>query len=198
MCWPEPDERVTIGPQIIASTTEKIRGIQERLKVVQSRQKSYADLHRCEVEFNVGDYVFLKVTPMRGVTRFGVKGKLAPRYVGPFEVIERIGEVAYRLHLPAHLGHVHNVFHVSMLRKYTPDPSHVIEYETIPLQEDVTYEEQHVRILARELKVLRNREIPVVKVLWRNHREDEATWELESEMYMKYPHLFNFQLEVVL
>ena len=101
LCWAEPDERVTIGPQIIASTTEKIRGIQERLKVVQSRQKSYADLHRREVEFNVGDYVFLKVTPMRGVTRFGVKGKLAPRYVGPFEVIERIGEVAYRLNLPA-------------------------------------------------------------------------------------------------
>ena len=101
LCWAEPDERVTIGPQIIASTTEKIRGIQERLKVVQSRQKSYADLHRREVEFDVGDYVFLKVTPMRGVTRFGVKGKLAPRYVGPFEVIERIGEVAYRLNLPA-------------------------------------------------------------------------------------------------
>ncbi|KAM6599449.1 hypothetical protein CsatA_019058 [Cannabis sativa] len=121
---------------------------------------------------------------MRGVTRFGVKGKLAPRYIGPFEVIERIGEVAYRLNLPGQLGHVHNVFHVSMLRKYTPDPSHVIEYEAIPLQEDVTYEEQPVKILARELKVLRNREIPVVKVLWRNHREDEATWEIESEMYM--------------
>ncbi|XP_060960922.1 uncharacterized protein LOC115723637 [Cannabis sativa] len=102
---------------------------------------------------------------MRGVMRFGVKGKLAPRYIGPFEVIERIGEVAYRLNLPGRLGHVHNVFHVSMLRKYTPDPSHVIEYEAIPLQVDVTYEEQPVKILARELKVLRNREIPVVKVL---------------------------------
>ncbi|XP_060972536.1 uncharacterized protein LOC133038410 [Cannabis sativa] len=119
---------------------------------------------------------------MRGVTRFGVKGKLAPRYIGPFEVIERIGEVAYRLNLPGQLGHVYNVFHVSMLRKYTPDSSHVIEYEAIPLQEDVTYEEQPVKILARELKLLRNREIPVVKVLWKKHREDEATWELESEI----------------
>ncbi|XP_060965535.1 uncharacterized protein LOC133034462 [Cannabis sativa] len=112
---------------------------------------------------------------MRGVTRFGVKGKLALRYIGPFEVIERIGEIVYRLNLPRQLGHVHNVFHVSMLRKYTPDPSYVIEYEAIPLQGDVTYEEQPVKILARELKVLRNREIPVVKVLWKNHGEDEAT-----------------------
>ncbi|XP_062112747.1 uncharacterized protein LOC133823910 [Humulus lupulus] len=115
---------------------------------------------------------------MRGVTRFGVKGKLAPRYIGTFEVIERVGEVAYRLNLPTWLGHVHNVFHVSMLRKYTLDPSHIIEYEAIPLQENVTYEEQPIIILARELKVLRNREIPVVKVLWQN-KEDEATWELE-------------------
>ncbi|XP_060962121.1 uncharacterized protein LOC133032258 [Cannabis sativa] len=187
-----------LDPRLSLVPLKKIKGIQERLKVVQSRQKSYADLHRREVEFDVGNYVFLKVTPMRGVTRFGVKGKLAPRCIGPFEVIERIGEVAYRLNLPGQLGHVHNVFHVSMLRKYTLDPSHVIEYEAIPLQEDVTYEEEPVKILVRELKVLRNREIPVVKVLWKNHREDEATWEIESEMYVKYPHLFNFQLEVVL
>ncbi|XP_062114251.1 uncharacterized protein LOC133825305 [Humulus lupulus] len=135
---------------------------------------------------------------MLGVTRFGVKGKLSLRYIGPFEVIKRDGEVAYRLNLPAQLGHVHNVFHVSMLRKYTPDPSHIIEYEAIPLQEDVTCEEQPIRILARELKVLRNREIPVVKVLWRSHREDGATWELEFELYEKYHHLFTFQLGVVL
>ncbi|XP_062104410.1 uncharacterized protein LOC133815607 [Humulus lupulus] len=135
---------------------------------------------------------------MRGVTRFGVKGKLVARYIGPFEVIERVGEVPYRLNIPTQLRHFHNVFHVSMLRKYTPDLSHIIEYEAIPLQENVTYEEQPIIILVIELKVLRNIEIPVVKVLWRNHREDEDTWELESQMYEKYPHLFNFQLEVVL
>ncbi|XP_062118874.1 uncharacterized protein LOC133832564 [Humulus lupulus] len=134
----------------------------------------------------------------RFTSRFGVKGKLAPRYIGPFNVIERVREVAFRLNLPARLGHVHNMFHVSMLRKYTPDPSDIIEYEAIPLQEDVTYEEQPIRILARELKMPRNREILVVKVLWQNHREDEATRELESNMHEKYPHLFNFQLEVVL
>ncbi|KAL5838964.1 hypothetical protein ACOSQ4_011572 [Xanthoceras sorbifolium] len=197
-CWAELDERITIGPEIIEETTSKVRIIQERLKVVQSRQKSYADLHRREVEYEIGDYVFLKVTPMRGVTRFGVKGKLAPRYIGPFEIIERVGQVAYRLNLPAQLGHVHNVFHVSMLRKYTADPSHIVPHSEIPLREDVTYEEQPLRILAREIKVLRNREIRMVKVLWQNHTGDEATWELESEMYYKYPHLFEIQLEVVL
>ncbi|XP_062103865.1 uncharacterized protein LOC133814982 [Humulus lupulus] len=161
----EPDEHVTIGPQIIASTTKKIKDIQERLKVVQSHQKSYADLHRREVEFEVGDYVFFKVTPMHGVMRFGVKGKLAPRCIGPFKVIEWVREVAYRLSLPAWLGHVLNVFHVSMLRKCTPGPSHITEYEAIPLQENVTYEEKPIRIQTRELKVLRNEEIQVVKVL---------------------------------
>ncbi|XP_062080579.1 uncharacterized protein LOC133785346 [Humulus lupulus] len=131
-------------PRITSSTTEKIKDIQERLKVVQSRQKSYADLHRREVEFEVGDYVFLKVTSMHGVMRIRVKGKLAPRYIVPFEVIERVGKVAYRLNLPARLGYVHNVFHESMLMKYTPDPSHIIEYEAIPFQENVSYEEQSI------------------------------------------------------
>ncbi|KAL5795203.1 hypothetical protein ACOSQ2_000023 [Xanthoceras sorbifolium] len=155
-CWAELDEQITIGPQIIEETTSKVRSIQERLKVVQSRQKSYADLHRREVEYEIGDYVFLKVTPMRGVTRFGVKGKLAPRYIGSSEIIERVGQVTYRLNLLAQLGHVHDVFHVSMLRKYTADPSHIVPHSEIPLREDVTYKEQPVRILAREIKVLRN------------------------------------------
>ncbi|XP_062112953.1 uncharacterized protein LOC133824103 [Humulus lupulus] len=109
-----------------------------------------------------------------------------------------VGEVAYRLNLLAWLGHVHNVFHVSMLRKYTLNTSHIIEYEAISLQENVTCEEQPIRILARELKVIRDRGILVVKVLWQNQREDEAIGESESELYEKYPHLLNFQLEVVL
>ncbi|XP_062103311.1 uncharacterized protein LOC133814361 [Humulus lupulus] len=124
---------------------------------------------------------------------------MAPRYIGPFEITERIGEVAYRLALPPQLGNVHDNFHVSMLRKYTPNPSHVIQYTEVPIQENLTYEEQPIKILEREIKVLQNREIPVVKVLLQNHSED-ATWELESEMNYKYPHphLFNFQLDVVL
>ncbi|PON77484.1 hypothetical protein PanWU01x14_026450 [Parasponia andersonii] len=141
LCWAEPKEHVTLRPELIEETTEKIKDIQERLKEIQSHQKRYADLKRREVEFNTGDSVFLKVTARRGVTRFGVKGTLAPRYIGPFEITERIGLVVYRLNLLAQLGHVHNVFHVSMLKKYILDPSHVVQYVHVPIQEDVSYEE---------------------------------------------------------
>ncbi|KAL5568353.1 hypothetical protein UlMin_024928 [Ulmus minor] len=116
-------------------------------------------------------------------------GKLSPRYIGPFEILERIGKVAYKLALPSELASVHNVFHVSMLRKYVSDPSHVLESEPIEVREDLTYQEQPVQILDRKYKALRNKVIPLVKVLWRNHKVEEATWEREDEMRAKYPHL---------
>ena len=156
----------------------------------QSRQKSYADLKRKSVEFQVGDHVFLRVSPMRGVKRFGVKGKLSPRFIGPFEVLDRIGEVAYRLAMPPSLSAVHNVFHVSMLRKYVSDPSHVLSYENLELDEDLSYEEKPVQILDRKEKVLRTKTIALVKVLWRNSKSEEATWELESDMRDRFPELF--------
>ena len=127
---------------------------------------------------------------MRGVTRFGIKGKLAPRYVGPFEIVEKIGEVAYYLNLPPQLGHVHDVFHVSMLKKHTSDPSHVLPYIDIPLQADITYEEQPAEILDREIRLFNHKETPMVKVHWEKHNEEEATWELESEIDEKYLYLF--------
>ncbi|KAL5542066.1 hypothetical protein UlMin_009776 [Ulmus minor] len=120
----------------------------------------------------------------------GKKGKLSPRYIGPFEILERIGKVAYKLALPSELAAVHNVFHVSMLRKYVSDPSHVLVSEPIEVREDLTYQEQPVQILDRKDKALRNKVIPLVKVLWRNHKVEEATWEREDEMRAKYPHLF--------
>ena len=113
LCWADGEERVTLGPEMIQETTEKIRMTRERLKVIQSHQKSYADPKRYEVEFEEGDCVFLKVTPRRGITRFGVKVKLAPGYFRPFEILKKVRNVAYRLNLPPQLGHVHNVFHVS-------------------------------------------------------------------------------------
>ncbi|KAL5553746.1 hypothetical protein UlMin_041147 [Ulmus minor] len=113
-------------------------------------------------------------------------GKLSPRYIGPFEILERIGKVAYKLALPSELASVHNVFHVSMLRKYVSDPSHVLESEPIEVREDLTYQEQPVQILDRKDKALRNKVIPLVKVLWRNHKAEEATWEREDEMRAKY------------
>ncbi|KAL5575262.1 hypothetical protein UlMin_016961 [Ulmus minor] len=109
--------------------------------------------------------------------RFGKKGKLSPRYIGPFKILERIGKVAYRLALPPELSSVHNVFHVSMLKKYIPDPTHVLEYESIEVHEDLTYEEQPVQILDQNEKTLRNKTIPLVKVLWQNHKVEEASWE---------------------
>ncbi|KAL5537943.1 hypothetical protein UlMin_045730 [Ulmus minor] len=112
---------------------------------------------------------------MKGVMRFGKKGRLIPRYIGPFEILEKIGKVAYRLALPPELSSVHNIFHVSMLRKYISNPSHVLEYEPIEVHEDLTHEEQPVQILDQKEKTLHNKVIPLVKVLWQNHKVEEAT-----------------------
>ncbi|KAL5541756.1 hypothetical protein UlMin_009466 [Ulmus minor] len=117
---------------------------------------------------------------MKGVMRFEKKGKLSPRYIGPFEILEIIGKVAYRLDLPFELSSVHNVFHVSMLKKYVPDLSHILEHESIEVQEDLTYEEKPIQILDRKEKTLRNKVIPLVKVLWQNHKVEEATWERDD------------------
>nr|CAD1839635.1 unnamed protein product [Ananas comosus var. bracteatus] len=116
-----------------------------------------------------------------------------PRFIGPYEILERVGPVPYRLALPPNLSGVHNVFHVSVLRKYIFDPTHVLDATPLELQEDLSFEEQPLRILAREVKRLRNREIPYVKVLWSNHDEREATWELESALRERYPHLFQME-----
>ena len=138
----------------------------------------------------MGDHVFLKVALLKGVLRFGRKGKLSPRFIGPFEILERIGPVAYRLALPPSLDAVHNVFHVSMLRKYVADPSHIVDYEPLQLREDLSYEEEPIEILAKEVKTLHNKEIALVMVLWQNHNFKETTWEREDEMRSKYPELF--------
>ena len=123
--------------------------------------------------------------------RFWKKGKLSPRFIVPFEVIEKVGSVAYKLALPQELEKINNVFHVSMLRRYRSDPSHVVSSETIELRPDLTYEEDPVEILAREVKELQNKKIPLVKVLWRNHKTEEATWESEETIRQQYPQLFN-------
>ncbi|XP_056694933.1 uncharacterized protein [Spinacia oleracea] len=190
LCWSDIDEARVIGPELIQETTDKIWLIQSRMKAAQSRQKSYADQRRRPLEFEVGDHVFLKISPTKGVMRFGQTGKLSPRYIGPYEILERVSEVAYRLALPTDLEKVHNVFHVSMLRKYVPDPSHVISHEPLALRNDLTYEEKPIEILDRREKRLRNKVIPMVKVLWANHLTSEATWEVEDQFKSKYPQLF--------
>jgi hypothetical protein len=190
-----------VGPDLIRETEDAVKLIQDRLKAAHDRQKSYADLKRKEIEFQVGDRVFLKVSPWKKVFRFGRKGKLSPRFIGPYEVLERVGPVAYRLELPQELEKIHNVFHVSMLRRYRSDPSHVLSSEVIELQPDLTFEEEPVEILAFDVKELRRKSIPIVKVLWRNHAVEEATWEPEDTMRVQYPHLFtsgNFEDEILL
>ncbi|XP_070660579.1 uncharacterized protein [Malus domestica] len=158
--------------------------------IAQDRQKSLANRHATDRVYNVGDWVFLKLSPWRGVVRFGKRGKLSPRYIGPYVITERVGEVAYRLELPPELSKVHNVFHVSMLRHYICDPSHVIPLQPLEINPDLTYDKEPVTILDWKDKVLRNKTVSLVKVLWRNHSVEEATWETEDRMREMYPRLF--------
>lgn len=179
-----------VGPDIVHETSEKIRVIKDKLLVARSRQKSYADNRRRDLEFEVGDKVFLKISPYKGIMRYGKKGKLAPRYVGPYEIMERVGNVAYRVILPTSLQGIHNVFHVSVLRKYQPDSGHVLAEEELNVQPNLAYEEHPIKILDRREKVLRRKKIGLVKVLWKNHGVEEATWELEDKMRNAHPYLF--------
>ena len=190
LCWDEIGERELTGPEIIQDVAEKVSLIKQRLETAASRQKSYADLKRKDVEFQVGDYVFLKVSQMKSVMRFGKKGKLAPRYIGPFEILERVGAVAYCLALSPDMLQVHPVFHVSMLRKYISDPSHVLQPQSVEVNDDLTYEEEPVAIVDYQVRQLRSKTIPMVKVLWRSNNVEEHTWETEAEMRAKYPYLF--------
>ena len=120
------------------------------MKIAQDRQKSYANKQRRDLEFEVGDHVWLRVMPIKSVRKFSVTGKLSPRYIGPFEILRRIGILAYNLALPPQLSHVHNVFHISMLRKYVSDPQHGIDFQTLKVKEDVSYEKMSINILERK------------------------------------------------
>ncbi|KAI4321445.1 hypothetical protein MLD38_034825 [Melastoma candidum] len=202
LCWNESGEQSELGPEMVRETTEMIRLIQDRLRAAQSRQKSYADRRRRPLEFEVGDYVFLKVSPTKMNLRFGLKGKLSPRYIGPYEILERIGSVAYRLALPPRLADIHNVFHVAMLRKYVPDPRHVLHDEQIEVAPNLQVTTEPVEIVDRMEKQLRHRVVPMVRVRWLHGNIEEFTWETESKMKEMYPYLFvttrNFGNESIL
>ncbi|KAK6123784.1 hypothetical protein DH2020_042481 [Rehmannia glutinosa] len=167
------------------------RNIKERIRTAQSRQKSYADKRRKDLEFEVGDEVFLRLSPRKGLINPKKGGKLSPRYVGPYKILQRIGKLAYRLELPAPYAGMHDVFHVSRLKKYQPDPEHIITRDTPPLMENLSYTERPIRIIDQQIRQLRKREIPMVKVVWQNHNRDEdATWETEEDIRNQYPELF--------
>ena len=161
--------------------------IEHRLKVAQHCHQRYADKRRRPLFFQVGDFVYLKVSPMKGVNRFGIKGKLAPRYVGPFEILARCGAVAYKVKLPEHLLAIHNVFHVSQLKKCLQVPDKVVEISDVDLEPDLTYSEHPIKIVDQQERVTRRKTIKFYKVQWNKHSEDESTWESEEFLNNKFP-----------
>ncbi|GKD72461.1 hypothetical protein Tco_1330743 [Tanacetum coccineum] len=161
--------------------------VKEKPKAARDRQKSYVDYRRKPLEFEVGDRVLLKVTPWKGVVRFGKKGKLASRYVGPFEILERIGFVAYRLRLPEELSSVYDTFHVSNLKKCLADANLHVPLDEIKVDKTLCFVQEPVEIMDREIKKLKRKKITLVKVRWNSKRGLEFTWEHEDQMRIKYP-----------
>jgi hypothetical protein len=173
--WDQPGEKKVFGPDILLEAEENIKMVRENLKIAQSRQRSYADTRRRELSFEVGDFVYLKVLPIRGVRRFGVKGKQVPLYVGPYQILAKHGEVAYQLSLPEGLSAVHDVFHVSQLKKCLRLTEEQLSVEGLEVQEDLTYIEKPAQILETADRVTRRKIIRMCKVRWGHQSEEEAT-----------------------
>ncbi|GJY69196.1 putative reverse transcriptase domain-containing protein [Tanacetum coccineum] len=190
ICWAEVGDAQLTGPKIVHETTEKIIQIKRRIQAVRDRQKSYADRRRKPLEFEVGDKVMLKVSPWKGVIRFGKRGKLNPRYIGPFRIISKVGTLAYQLELPEQLSRVHSTFYVSNLKKCFVDEPLAIPLDDIQIDDKLHFIEEPVEIMDREVKRLKQSRIPIVKVRWNSRRGPEFTWEREDQMKKKYPHLF--------
>ncbi|XP_073221468.1 uncharacterized protein [Cicer arietinum] len=160
------------------------------MRASQSRQKSYHDKRKKNLEFQEGDHVFLRVTPTTGVGRALKMRKLTPRFIGPYQILKRVGNVAYQIALPPSLSNLHSVFHVSQLRKYIFDPSHVIESDKVQIKENLTFETLPLRIEDQKTKELRGKTISLVKVVWGGATGESATWEVESQVCDSYPELF--------
>ena len=178
------------GPDLIRDTSEKVGSIQKRLLMAHSWKKSYTDRRRRPLEFEVGDHDFLKLMPKKVVVRFDKRGKLAARYIGPFEVLESVGTVSYRLALPPSLSCVYRVFHVSILRKYTLNLAYVVDWGEITVDTDGTFEKGPLCILDSRDQVLRHKTVRLVTVLWQHRGIEETTWEHEDMMRTTYPFLF--------
>ncbi|GKB14230.1 putative reverse transcriptase domain-containing protein [Tanacetum coccineum] len=190
VCWAGVREVQLTCPEIVQETTEKIVQIKQRMQAARDRQKSYADLNRKPIEFQVGDKVMLKVLPWKGVVRFGKQGKLNPMYVGPFKVLEKVGSVAYKLELPEELSRVHNTFHVSNLKKCYADEPLAVLLDGLHFDDKLQFVEESIEITDREVKRLKRSRIPLVKVRWNSRRGPEFTWKCEDQFRKKYPHLF--------
>ncbi|GJT25443.1 putative reverse transcriptase domain-containing protein, partial [Tanacetum coccineum] len=190
VCWAEVGQVQLTGPELVQETTERIIQIKQRIQTARDRQKSYADLKHKPMEFQVGDKVMLKVLPWKGVVHFGKRGKLNPRYVGPFKVLKKVGAVAYKLELPQELSRVHNTFHVSNLKKCYSDDPLVVPLEGLQVDDKLHFVEEPVEIIDHEVKQLRRSRVLIVKVRWNFRWIPEFTWEREDQFRKKYPHLF--------
>ncbi|GKC00186.1 hypothetical protein Tco_0986322 [Tanacetum coccineum] len=185
ICWAEVGDAQLTGPEIVRETTKKIIQIKHRLQASRDRQRSYADKRRNPLEFQVWDKVMLKVSPWKGVIRYGQRGKLNPRYIRPFKILAKVGTVAYQLELPEQLSHVHCTFHVSNLKKYISDEPLAIPLDEIRVDDKLNFIEEPVEIMDCEVKRLKQSRIPIVKVRWNSRRGPEYTWEREDQMQKK-------------
>ncbi|GJV72323.1 putative reverse transcriptase domain-containing protein [Tanacetum coccineum] len=193
ICWAEVGQVQLTGQEIVQETTEKVIQIKQRMQAACDRQKSYANLKRKPMEFQVGDRVMLKVSPWKGVVHFGKRGKLNPRYVGPFKVLEKVGSIAYKLEVPQKLSRVNNTFHVSNLKKCYSDEPLAVPLEGLHIDDKLQFVEEPMEIMEREIKRLKRSHIPLVKVRWNSRRGPEFMWEREDLFKKKYPHLFTYQ-----
>ncbi|XP_074290622.1 uncharacterized protein LOC141617337 [Silene latifolia] len=173
---------------MVQDMVEQVHLIWQKTKAAQDQQKTYADLHRRDIEFAMGYKVLLKMSPIRGVMSFGKRGKLSQKFIGLYEILDRVGYVAYRLAWPPSLDLVHNVFQVSQLPKYVSDPYYVLEVENIQQDKGLTYAKVPKEILDRKVHKIRNGETVLLKVIWSNHNVEEATWEPEEAIKGRCPH----------
>jgi hypothetical protein len=180
-------EREIFGPDLVHEAEEKVKTIKKNLEAAQARQKTYHDKRRNPLWFQVGDHVYLKVSPTKGVQRFGIKGKLAPRYIGPYEIMEACGPIAYKLKLPSKLSTIHNVFHISQLKKCVRVLIEVLIEPEVEIEPDLTYQEQPIKVLDHRSRSTRSQTLKMYRVKWSNHTEEEATWETEDFLSKNYP-----------
>src|SRR3954464_6869498 len=173
--WSQTGDSRLFRTDLMLEAEKQVKEIQDRLRAAKSRQKSYYDPKHREVNFEPGEYAYLRVTTMKGVRRFHTRGKLAPRYIGPFPIMTKRGRVAYQLELPPKLSDVHDVFHISQLRKCVSPPVKRVDVKDLEMAQDLTYEEKPVRILDEMERTTRSKVIRFYKVLWEHHSEEEAT-----------------------
>src|SRR4051812_37118627 len=189
--WSEAGERQLLSPDVVQEAKDRVKMIREHLKAAQPRQKAYYDKRHHGVAFKVGEWAYLRVSPLRGTHRFGIKGKLAPRFVGPFRILKTQGPLAFRLELPDSLSMVHDVFHVSQLKQCFKQPEKAVDLGDIQLSADLSYPQRPVRVLETSERTTRNKTVKFMKLQWAHHSEKEATCEREDHLRSEYPELFH-------